>query len=41
MSQRNSSPTVYDGLMAVAMAAVLTAIAFLCMTLDQYEWSGP
>ena len=41
MSQQNSNPTVYDGLLFVSLAAVMVAITFLCMTLDQYEWTGP
>ncbi|MEZ6126600.1 MAG: hypothetical protein R3C49_26045 [Planctomycetaceae bacterium] len=41
MSQPNSDPTVYDGLMFVALAAVITGIVFLVLTLGQYGWKGP
>lgn len=41
MSQQNSDPTIYDGLMFVALGAVIVGIVFLCMTLDKYGWSGP
>lgn len=41
MSQQNSDPTVYDGLMFVSLAAVIIGIIFLVLTLGQYGWSGP
>ncbi|MEZ6127650.1 MAG: hypothetical protein R3C59_03145 [Planctomycetaceae bacterium] len=41
MSQPSSDPTIYDGLMFVALAAVIVGIIFLVLTLNQYGWSGP
>lgn len=41
MSQQSSDPSIYDGLMFVSLAAVITGIVFLVMTLGQYGWSGP
>jgi hypothetical protein len=41
MSQPNSDPTVYDGLMFVSLASVIVGIVFLVMTLGQYGWTGP
>jgi hypothetical protein len=41
MSQQNSDPTIYDGLMFVALGAVIVGIVFLCLTLDKYGWSAP
>lgn len=41
MSQPNSNPSIYDGLMLVALASVLTGIVFLVLTLAQYDWAGP
>ena len=41
MSQQNSDPTVYDGLMFVSLASVIVGIVFLVMTLGQYGWTGP
>jgi len=41
MSRQNSDPTIYDGLMFVALASVIVGIVFLVMTLGQYGWSGP
>jgi hypothetical protein len=41
MSQPNSDPTVYDGLMFVSLASVIVGIVFLVMTLGQYGWAGP
>lgn len=41
MSQPNSDPNIYDGLMFVALAAVIVGITFLVMALGQYGWSGP
>lgn len=41
MSQPNSDPTVYDGLMFVSLAAVIIGIIFLVLTLGEYGWSGP
>jgi hypothetical protein len=39
MSQQNSDPTIYDGLMFVALGAVIVGIVFLCLTLDKYGWT--
>ena len=41
MSQQNSDPNIYDGLMFVALASVVVGIIFLVMTLGQYGWTGP
>ncbi|MCR9200751.1 MAG: hypothetical protein NXI04_19110 [Planctomycetaceae bacterium] len=41
MSQPNSDPNIYDGLMFVALSAVVVGIIFLVMALGQYGWSGP
>lgn len=41
MSQQSSDPTVYDGLMFVALGAVIVGIIFLVLTLHQYGWTGP
>ena len=41
MSQQNSDPTIYDGLMFVSLAAVIIGITFLVLSLGQYGWSGP
>ena len=42
MSQQNSDPTVYDGLMFVSLAAVIIGIIFLVLTLAAtVAWSGP
>lgn len=41
MSQPNSDPTVYDGLMFISLAAVIIGIIFLVLTLGEYGWSGP
>jgi hypothetical protein len=41
MSQQNSDPTIYDGLMFVSLGAVIVGIIFLVLTLSQYGWSGP
>lgn len=41
MSQPNSDPNIYDGLMFVALAAVIVGIIFLVMALGQYGWAGP
>ena len=41
MSQQNSNPSIYDGLMFVSLAAVIVGIIFLVMTLGQYGWTGP
>ena len=40
MSQPNSDPTIYDGLMFVSLGAVIVGIVFLIMALDGYGWSG-
>ncbi len=40
MSQPNSDPTIYDALMFVSLGAIITAIAFLCMALNNYGWTG-
>ena len=40
MSQPNSDPTIYDGLMFVSLAAVITGIIFLVMALNGYGWSA-
>ncbi len=37
MSQPNSNPGIYDGLMFVALAAVTIAITLLVMTLSSYS----
>jgi hypothetical protein len=37
MSQPNSSPGIYDGLMMVSLAAVILAITLLVMTLSSYS----
>ena len=41
MSQQNSDPTIYDGLMWVSLAAVITGLIFLLMALGNYGWSSP
>ena len=40
MSQPNSDPTIYDGLMFVSLGAVIVGIVFLIMALDGYGWSS-
>jgi hypothetical protein len=40
MSQPNSDPTIYDGLMFVSLAAVIIGIIFLALTLNGYGWSS-
>lgn len=40
MSQQNSDPTIYDGLMFVSLGAVIVGIAFLIMAMDGYGWSA-
>jgi hypothetical protein len=40
MSQQNSDPTIYDGLMFVSLGAVITGIIFLVLTLNEYGWSS-
>ncbi len=37
MSQPNSSPGIYDGLMMVSLGAVILAITLLVMTLSSYS----
>ncbi|MEZ6041971.1 MAG: hypothetical protein R3C20_15825 [Planctomycetaceae bacterium] len=39
MSQ-SSDPTIYDGLMFVSLGAIITAIIFLTLALDNYHWSA-
>jgi len=39
--RQNSDPGIYDGLMFVALAAIISAITLLVMTLNQYGWAGP
>lgn len=39
MSQPSSDPTIYDGLMFVALGAVIVGIVFLCLTLNEYGWA--
>ncbi|MEP3478150.1 MAG: hypothetical protein ABJZ55_02775 [Fuerstiella sp.] len=41
MSQPNSNPTIYDGLMFISLAAVIVGIIFLIQALNSYGWSGP
>ena len=41
MSQQNSDPNIYDGLMFVSLGAVIIGVVFLVLTLGQYGWSGP
>jgi hypothetical protein len=40
MSQPGSDPTIYDGLMFVSLAAVITGIIFLVLALNSYGWSS-
>lgn len=40
MSQPSSDPTIYDGLMFVSLAAVITGIIFLVLALNSYGWSA-
>ena len=40
MSQPNSDPTIYDGLMFVSLAAVITGIILLVLALNGYGWSS-
>ena len=41
MSQQNSDPNIYDGLMFVSLGAVISGVVFLVLPLGQYGWSGP
>jgi hypothetical protein len=40
MSQQNSDPTIYDGLMFVSLGAVIIGIIFLILSLNGYGWSA-
>ncbi len=40
MSQQNSDPTIYDGLMFVSLGAVIVGIVFLVLALNGYGWSS-
>ena len=40
MSQQNSEPTIYDGLMFVSLVAVIIGIVFLVLSLNGYGWSN-
>lgn len=40
MSQQNSDPTIYDGLMFVSLGAVIIGIVFLVLSLNGYGWSN-
>ena len=39
MSQPNSSPGIYDGLMLVSVAAMIGGIIFLVLELGKYGWN--
>jgi hypothetical protein len=40
MSQQNSDPTIYDGLMFVSLGAVIIGIVFWVLTLNSYGWTA-
>ena len=40
MSQQNSDPTIYDGLMFVSLGAMIMAVVFFCLALNNYGWTG-
>lgn len=40
MSQQNSDPTIYDGLMFVSLGAIIVGIVFWILTLNAYGWTS-
>ncbi|MEN9553862.1 MAG: hypothetical protein RLZZ232_148 [Planctomycetota bacterium] len=40
MSQQNSDPTIYDGLVFVSLGAIIVGIVFWILTLNSYGWSA-
>jgi hypothetical protein len=40
MSQQNSDPTIYDGLVFVSLGAIIVGIVFWILTLNTYGWSA-
>jgi hypothetical protein len=40
MSQQNSDPTIYDGLIFVSLGAIIVGIVFWILTLNAYGWTS-
>ncbi|MEI7701673.1 MAG: hypothetical protein WCK86_17875 [Planctomycetia bacterium] len=40
MSQQNSDPTIYDGLIFVSLGATIVGIVFWILTLNAYGWTS-